>query len=190
MKTYVYMVRHGESPKMENNERERGLTEKGWLDAGRVTDLLKDEGIDVFVSSPYRRAVLTIEELSRQSNKEIILFEDLREIEFTREERILTDHEVYPLVKTMLFDSDHSLFGGESARSCMNRAVGVLHRILEKYQGKKIAVGTHGMVMILMMRCFDQEIGYDFLMKTAKPDVYKMEFQDGVLLGITSLWER
>ena len=28
MNTYIYMVRHGESPKLEEGERTRGLTEK------------------------------------------------------------------------------------------------------------------------------------------------------------------
>lgn len=37
MSTYVYMVRHGGSPK-EGNERTRDLTEKGYLDAQRVLD--------------------------------------------------------------------------------------------------------------------------------------------------------
>ena len=61
MNTYIYMVRHGESPKLEGSERTRGLTEKGSLDAHRVTDILKAEAIDTFISSPYKRAVLTIE---------------------------------------------------------------------------------------------------------------------------------
>lgn len=42
-------------------KRTRGLTEKGSLDAHRVTDILKAEAIDTFISSPYKRAVLTIE---------------------------------------------------------------------------------------------------------------------------------
>ena len=41
MNTYIYMVRHGESPKLEEGERTRGLTEKGSLDAHRVTNILK-----------------------------------------------------------------------------------------------------------------------------------------------------
>mgnify|MGYP002063647291 CR=1 FL=1 len=45
MSTVIYMVRHGESPK-EGNDRTRGLTEKGYLDAQRVTDILKDEKIE------------------------------------------------------------------------------------------------------------------------------------------------
>lgn len=61
MNTYIYMVRHGESPKLDGGERTRGLTEKGSLDVHKVTDILKTEGIDTFISSPYKRAVLTIE---------------------------------------------------------------------------------------------------------------------------------
>lgn len=62
MKTFIYMVRHGESPKVDDgNERSRGLTLKGESDAQIVTELLKDEGIDTFISSPYSRAILTIE---------------------------------------------------------------------------------------------------------------------------------
>ncbi len=38
MKTYVYMVRHGDSPKV-GNERTRGLTNKGKMDAQRVTNV-------------------------------------------------------------------------------------------------------------------------------------------------------
>lgn len=62
MSTFIYMVRHGESLKIEGNERTRGLTEKGNLDTHRVTEILKTEGIDTFISSPYKRAMLTIEE--------------------------------------------------------------------------------------------------------------------------------
>ena len=59
MSTFVYMVRHGESPK-EGKERTRALTEKGYMDAQRVTDILKkDKRIDVVVSSPYMRSIST-----------------------------------------------------------------------------------------------------------------------------------
>ncbi len=74
MSTYIYMVRHGESPKLEGNERTRGLTEKGSLDAHRVTDILKTEGIDTFISSPYKRAVLTIEKAADFYEKEIVVY--------------------------------------------------------------------------------------------------------------------
>lgn len=49
MDTYIYMVRHGESPKVDENERTRGLTEKGKIDACKVTKILEEEGIDTFI---------------------------------------------------------------------------------------------------------------------------------------------
>lgn len=67
MHTYIYMVRHGESPKTGGTESTRGLTEKGRLDARRVTELLREEEIGVFVSSPYARSVMTIQESADQA---------------------------------------------------------------------------------------------------------------------------
>lgn len=43
MKTIIYMVRHGESPYNEGNERTRGLTPKGKVDIEKVTKLLMGE---------------------------------------------------------------------------------------------------------------------------------------------------
>ena len=82
MRTFIYLVRHGESPKTEGNERSCGLTEKGIFDANRVTEMLKDEAIDTSISSPSKRAFLTIEGLSKKQEKEVLLCEDLRELVF------------------------------------------------------------------------------------------------------------
>ena len=82
MNTYIYMVRHGESPKLEGSERTRGLTEKGSLDAHRVTDILKAEAIDTFISSPYKRAVLTIEKAANFYEEEVLIYENLKECMF------------------------------------------------------------------------------------------------------------
>ncbi len=78
MRTYIYLVRHGDSPKY-GDERTRDLTEKGRLDAQRITDILKKEGIDVVISSPYRRSILTVQKVAEQIEKEVIVFEDLKE---------------------------------------------------------------------------------------------------------------
>jgi 2,3-bisphosphoglycerate-dependent phosphoglycerate mutase len=78
MSTIVYMVRHGDSPK-EGNERMRGLTEKGYEDARRVTELLSDKEIDVVASSPYLRSILTVEKIALHIGKEVEVIENLRE---------------------------------------------------------------------------------------------------------------
>ncbi|PEZ00461.1 histidine phosphatase family protein [Bacillus sp. AFS018417] len=188
MYTYIYMVRHGESPKIEEDERTRGLTEKGRLDTYRVTELLKDEGVDTFISSPYSRAVLTIENLAHFYGKEILIYENLRECMFSSEDKIISDKELYPLVKKMFSNPDFSLLGGESNADCQSRSVAVLKDILKNFKGHKIVIGTHGLVMTLMMGYFDSQYGFEFLMQTSKPDVYKMEFNDEQLIDIKRLW--
>lgn len=188
MSTYVYMVRHGESPKLEGNERTRGLTEKGSLDAHRVTDILKTEGIDTFISSPYKRAVLTIEKAADFYGKEVVIYENLKECMFSNEDQIISDKEVYPLVKKMFANQDFTLTEGESYKDCQRRVVKVLKEILMDFQGQKIVIGTHGLVMTLMMNYFDNQYGFEFLMQTSKPDIYKLEFKDEQLMNVERLW--
>ena len=172
MNTYIYLVRHGESPKTEGNERTRGLTDKGKLDSHRITELLKAEEIDTFISSPYSRAMMTIEESAQYYGKEIIIFEDLKELIFSRGDMIISDKEIYPLVRRMFSDPDYSQHLGESINDCKRRSVARLKEILKKNKGHKIVIGTHGLIMTLMMRYFDSQYGYEFLMQTSKPDIY------------------
>ncbi|WP_000109187.1 histidine phosphatase family protein [Bacillus paramobilis] len=188
MSTYIYMVRHGESPKLEGNERTRGLTEKGSLDAHRVTDILKTEGIDTFISSPYKRAVLTIEKSADFYEKEVVVYENLKECMFLSEDKIISDKEVYPLVKNMFSDPDFALTEGEPYKDCQRRIVKVLKEILMDFQGQKVVIGTHGLVMTLMMNYFDNQYGFEFLIHASKPDIYKLEFKDEQLMNVERLW--
>jgi 2,3-bisphosphoglycerate-dependent phosphoglycerate mutase len=166
------------------------LTDKGWSNANQVTALLRGEGIDLFASSPYKRAMLTIEQLANTCEKEIAIYEDLRETVFSQEGLIRSDKELYSTIKMMFEDTDFSLPGGESCTECTNRAIGALETILGKYPGRKIVIGTHGMVMTLLLRHFDRRYDYKFLMNTTKPDVYKMEFDNGQLAKVERIWGR
>ena len=99
MKTFIYMVRHGDSPKF-GKRKTRGLTEKGKLDVQRITDALQGEGIDVVISSPYNRSILTVQQLAKQIGQEVLVFEDLKERIFIAEEERISDKELFPLIKS------------------------------------------------------------------------------------------
>ncbi|MGG3045013.1 histidine phosphatase family protein [Bacillus anthracis] len=189
MNTYIYMVRHGESPKLDGGERTRGLTEKGSLDVHRVTDILKTEGIDTFISSPYKRAVLTIEKTANLYEREILIYKNLKECMFSSGDQVISDKEVYPLVQKMFSNPGYALAEGESYADCQRRVVKVLKEILMDFQGQKIVMGTHGLVMTLMMNYFDKQYGFEFLMNTSKPDIYKMEFKEKQLMNVERLWK-
>jgi 2,3-bisphosphoglycerate-dependent phosphoglycerate mutase len=188
MKTFIYMVRHGDSPK-DGNERTRELTEKGRLDAQRITDTLQKEGIDTVISSPYSRSILTVQEVANQIEKEVIVFEDLKERIFIDKEKRIPDKELFPLLQKSFSDPTYALKGGESNADCQKRAIKVLKEILNTYQGQKVVIGTHGAVMTLMMGFYDRRYDLNFLLHTTKPDIYRMEFDGQELVDVKRLWE-
>ncbi len=181
------MVRHGESPK-EGNERTRGLTDKGYLDAQRVTDILKDEKIDAVVSSPYIRSLLTVEKIAQEIGQEVLVFENLKERIFSPENKRLEDKELVQILDKSFFDSNFSLEGGESNADCQKRAIRVLKELLDTKRNEKVVIGTHGAVMTLMMGYFDSTYDLDFLHSTSKPDIYRMEFNEQELLNVQRIW--
>ncbi|WP_317972539.1 histidine phosphatase family protein [Paenibacillus sp. CCS19] len=188
MKTYVYMVRHSHSPLIEGTERTRGLTDQGTLDASRMTELLRPESIEVFASSPYRRAILTIQELAESAGQDIIVYEDLKEQHFSSATVRMPNDELLPLLRQCYADPTFALPDGESNADCQRRAIAVLQELLTTYHGRKIAVGTHGAVMALMMGYYDPQYDLDFMLNTSKPDVYRMEFEGHQLLSVERLW--
>jgi 2,3-bisphosphoglycerate-dependent phosphoglycerate mutase len=186
--TMIYMVRHGDSPK-EGNERTRGLTDKGQLDAQRITDRLKEENVDVVVSSPYLRSLLTVEKAGQQIGQEVVVIEDLKERIFSSAADRVSDKDLGPLLEKSFSDPQYSLQGGESNAACQKRAINVLKSLLDKHRGKKVVVGTHGAIMTLMMGYYDRSFDLKFLHSTSKPDIYRMEFNGQELVNVQRLWE-
>ncbi|MDR6549720.1 histidine phosphatase family protein [Paenibacillus qinlingensis] len=184
MKTQIYVVRHAESLYIANRERERGLTNKGLEDALTVKAILDKVDIDVFLSSPYERAVQTIK--AAAGNREIRTYEDLRE-------RTMGDFEEinFKLAKQQVYDDfQFSYLEGESSQEAQDRAITVIKHILTVHKGLNVVIGTHGDIMTLIMNYFDPSYDYKFWETTSMPDIYRMEFHDLTLVGVKRLWER
>lgn len=165
-------------------ERERGLSEKGTADALRIIEILGNELIDLFISSPYERAIQTISGLAASYKKEITIVKDLRE----REIGSIPDNG-FKAAKKQVYDNFNFVYpGGESSNQAQWRAVVALKVILNEYNGKKIVIGTHGDIMTLMINYFDKDFSYDFWSSSTMPDIYKAEFKGDVLECVTRLW--
>ncbi|MEF3305944.1 histidine phosphatase family protein [Paenibacillus sp. GYB003] len=185
--TTVYFIRHAESIYTDGNERERGLTDKGKRDALRVRDLLADRPIEAVVSSPYRRAIDTVRPLADALGKPVAIEEHLRErlasgTSFGKDE--------FMQAKKKLFEQpDFSFPGGESSEAAGLRAVRILAGLLREYEGRTIAIGTHGDIMTLMLNRYDPGFGYPFWTSLTMPDIYRLEFdREGKLRQTTRLW--
>jgi 2,3-bisphosphoglycerate-dependent phosphoglycerate mutase len=188
IKTEVFFVRHAESLFRPGEERSRGLSEKGTMDAVKVSDVLVNEDIDIIISSPYERAILTVKSLAERLKKEIILKEDLRERKLAGDNYEIT-REKFIETKRMVFDDwEYSLPGGESSKQAQERAINVFLKILDKFKGKNIVVGTHGDIMTLIMNYFNNEYGYEFWQSTTMPDIYELVFMGITLESVRRRW--
>lgn len=181
METTVLMIRHAESPFIFGKERTRGLSKKGKEDASAITTVLHSFNIDVIVSSPYTRAIQTIQGLADDHMLEIHIIEGLREKQLKGAYQLPTE-EIDEAIKKSFQDLDYCLEGGESSRNVQNRAIPEIIHLLEKYAGQTIVICTHGNIMAIIFHYFDTRYGYDFWKNTSKPDIYQLIFE-GVQLN-------
>ncbi|UNK16386.1 histidine phosphatase family protein [Paenibacillus sp. N3/727] len=190
MKTYLYFVRHGIAPFSLELERSGGasLNDQGKSDAKRVAELLRDEGIDVIVSSSYNRARETLAPLAELLQKEIILYNELIERPIGTLNEAVSDEELLIGIEQSFIDIDYCMPEGETTRQSQERAIPIIMRLLSEYKGKKIALGTHGNIMTIILNYFDSNYGFEFWKGTSKPDIYKLEFQDNQLSHVQRLW--
>lgn len=188
MDTTIYMIRHAESPFIIGQEPTRKLSNQGEIDAKKVTAIMNEKKIDLVVSSPYIRAIQTIEGIVDSKNLEVKVFEELRERQLKGAYK-LPEEEIQQAIKKSFEDIDFKLSGGESVRDVQNRAIPIINDLLNNYKTQTIIIGTHGNVMTIIMNYFNKEYGYDFWKNTSKPDIYKLVFSKEKLKLVQRIWE-
>ncbi|MCU4970178.1 histidine phosphatase family protein [Bacillus toyonensis] len=182
--TTIYFVRHAHST-YTKEERERPLSEKGHCDVENVTRLLKDGHIDVVISSPYKRAIQTVQGIANTYNVSIQIEEDLRE-------RLLSSEPVEDFndaIENVWEDWTFAYEGGESNDVAQKRAILCMQNILGKYKGKNIVIGTHGNIMVLLMNYFDSKYDFQFWKTIQMPDVYKLTFDNNRFISAERIEE-
>jgi len=155
--TKVFFVRHAK-PVINEDDRNRPLTNEGIADTALVLETLKDKKIDAFYCSPYKRSVQTIESTARYFNMKIITDERLRE----RESGGIWNNG--DALQKRWEDFDYHEKNGESIGSVQSRNVEALKEILSKNEGKTVVIGTHGTALSSIFNYYDPSFGAaDFL---------------------------
>ncbi|HWL26830.1 MAG TPA: histidine phosphatase family protein [Ureibacillus sp.] len=183
--TNLYFVRHAHST-YTPDELNRPLSEKGLIDATMVTSLLKGEKIGIVVSSPYKRAIQTVQGIAEYINTEVEIIDGFKE-------RTLTTtpaNKFAVAIAKVWEDYNFSWEGGESNFVAQKRGVEATFNILEKYKGENVVIGTHGNIMVLIMNFFNSQYDYSFWQNLDMPDIYKLTFDGRVLRNVERIWER
>jgi len=180
----LYLVRHAHST-YTPEEYKRPLSEKGLKDSYKVKELLKEEKINHVISSPYLRAIQTVEGVASNLGKEIQIVDEFKERKLT--DIVSIDFE--QTIRKVWENPNFSWKGGESNKSAQQRGIRAIEMVLNNYEGKNVVVGTHGNIMVLMMNYFDEKYDFDFWKKLAMPDIYKLSFQKHNLVNCTRIWK-
>lgn len=160
----VYIVRHC---KAEGQSADANLTNSGFQQANKLAEFLSGRNIDCIVSSPYERAYRTISPLANKLGLEIFLDERLTE-------RVLSDKN-HPQWREMLRrtydDLDLCYEGGESSNTAMSRVVSVVMEVLNS-ENKNAVIVSHGNLISLLLKHFDDRIGFKEWEVLSNPDIY------------------
>ncbi|WP_438311807.1 histidine phosphatase family protein [Sporosarcina sp. FA9] len=160
----VYIVRHCEA---EGQSFYAKLTEKGFNQALDLSSFLSEIKVDRIISSPYERAIQSIQPLANQLNIEI-------EIDGKLTERVLSTKDISDWedkLRTTFEDVELKFEGGESSQEAKERIVDVVENVFNDVSENTIIV-THGNLMSLLLNNYNKTFGFNDWQDLTNPDVY------------------
>jgi len=155
--TTIYFVRHAASDHQKPADALRPLTARGLRDRELVTTYLADKGVGLVFSSPYKRAIDTIEPFAAAHGLPVRLVANFRERRVSGG-RWIADFDAY--AARQWSDFDYALPDGESLRQVQARNVGALRRLLCLHDGEVMVVGSHGTALSAIIHHYDPTYGY------------------------------
>jgi 2,3-bisphosphoglycerate-dependent phosphoglycerate mutase len=178
----LVMVRHAHADWLPDERRP--LSPTGTRDAVAVARRLAPLPLDAIYSSPYPRALGTVEPLAAVAGLEIHVVDDLRE-------RTLAEGAVddFPAaMRASWRDPDLAFPGGETSRAACRRFAAAIDEIATRHAGGTVVVATHGNVLGLWLRHLDPAYDHAFWSALTWPDIYRVELERGRLLTVERLW--
>jgi len=148
----------------------RPLSDSGRVASEMLIEPLAARGLSAIYSSPYRRAIETVEPLASYLDLPIQEVEDLRE----RAIGSISGVPVLEAIAASFLDFDHEYPGGESSRDAQHRAVRAIDRIIESHPEGRVAVATHGNLMALYLNTLCRDVGFEFWRSLTPPDAYEI----------------
>lgn len=146
------------------------LTDAGLRQAERLAGLLGGHDVDRIVSSPYRRAVQSIEPLAAKLG--IAIEHDARLRERTLSAEPLPDWRDH--LARSWDDPDYRAPGGETVREVADRGWAALDEIAAAPHRVAVVV-AHGNWLAIMASRVDPSLGFAFWEGLTNPDVYVLE---------------
>jgi len=177
--TTVYFIRHAESDTSIRDPQTRPLTAKGLADCRLVTEFLRDKNIHAVISSPFKRTHDTVRGFAEERGLTIETIDGLRERKSDSDWGREKDVPPYTFLRRQWSDFSYTYSDGESLGAVQTRNISAINDILTRYDGKNMAVGTHGMALSVIINYYDNTYGFDdyMAMIDIMPWAVKMTFE-------------
>ena len=182
MATKIYLVRHAKPDLSIHDDFLRPLSSQGLMERKKVTDFLMDKNISKVYSSPYKRAIDTIEHFAEQSQLSIQIIDDFRERKVS--DRWIEDFNSF--CRNQWSDFEYKLENGESLSEVQKRNIQVLKLLIKKDDGDNIIIGSHGTAISTVLHYFNNRFNYDDFarIKDIMPSIVCLTFNGDVLKSI------
>lgn len=164
MNKNIYVIRHCEAMGQSSDSP---LTEKGFIQAAQLRDFLSDVKVDRVISSPFLRAIQTIEPFAQQRDLKV-------EKNSRLTERVLSS--IYfpdwmDKLEATFNEMDLKYKDGESSNEAKYRIVEVVKEILTSNAENTIIV-AHGGIISLLLNHYDKNFGFKQWKSLSNPDMY------------------
>ncbi|MGG0174695.1 histidine phosphatase family protein [Gottfriedia acidiceleris] len=170
MEKEIYIIRHCEA---EGQPYEANLTERGLIQAKHLSNFFSKIKVDQIISSPFLRAIQSIEPTSNEMKIDIVLDKRLSE----RKLSSIDLPDWLEKLKATFEDMELKFDGGESSQEATNRAISVIDEII-KSENQITIVVTHGNLMSLILKQFNKKFGFENWKSLSNPDIYLLKFKN------------
>ena len=204
--TIIYLIRHAETVDENGirntsedsqliNEKEI-LSVEGEEQAKKLSSNKELQNIDVIWSSSYTRAKATAKYIANKNNLPFNLDNDLSERRLGNLKELgefMKDKATRDPSQEQLLDRTFKTSDGESAEQTRERMNKFFDKILKEYEGKRIAVISHGgsIKFFLLNWCEvnkDVKLVYkDIVLDIISPCLLKMTFRENKLMNIEQI---
>ncbi|MFC9257954.1 histidine phosphatase family protein [Amycolatopsis thailandensis] len=174
----IVLVRHAESVPPspgKPDDPDRPLTTAGVAAAELLAPELAAMNPTAVVSSPYRRAVATVEPAARLAGLEVTTSWELREWDSGLEPT--PDYAVH--YARSWADPDFARTGAESLRQLTARAIAAVERLAEQHAGGVALVGSHGTFVSRLLAGITPGIDWPFSRDMPMPAIHRLRWPPG-----------
>jgi len=146
------------------------------MQADELVTVLQTLDIDGLVSSPYLRALKTIEPFSRHTSLEIVVDERLRERSLPREDAgHLIPHDIYySWIEHSWKDFNYAPPGGETFLDCQQRMLAVINDYRQKAAHQNLLLCSHGNAISLVLHHLDSDFSLENWRNMPNPELYEI----------------